>query len=121
MHSPISSAQKIALKMPLGVSLQLGEPSYLILSKALNGLGNASLCWLQLLSRTVEQAGLWADELEPCVYAGEITSGDGVALGFALAFVYVDDILLASPTVEAEQRIVDVISAVVPTNNRLRS
>ena len=115
MNSPISSAQKIVLKMPLSVSLQSGEPSYLILSKALNGLRDASLCWLQLLSSTVEQAGLWADELEPCVYAGEITSGDGVALGFALAIVYVDDVLLASSTVEAEQHIVDIISAVVPT------
>ena len=71
--------------------------------------------WLQLLSSTVEQAGLWADEQEPCVYSGEITSAEGIKLGVCLAVVYVDDILLASSTVEAEQYVVDVISAVVPT------
>ena len=39
----------------------------------------------------------------------------GKSLGFALAVVYVDDILMASSTVEAEERIVSVISGVVPT------
>ena len=115
MNSPIGASQKVVLKMPLSVSLQSGEPSFLILSKALNGLRDASLCWLQLLSSTVEQAGLWADEQEPCVYSGEITSAEGIKLGVCLAVVYVDDILLASSTVEAEQYVVDVISAVVPT------
>ena len=36
-------------------------------------------------------------------------------MGFALAVVYVDDILLASSTIEAEERVVSVISGVVPT------
>ena len=53
--------------------------------------------------------------LKPCVYGGEIFDDAGESLGFALAVVYVDDILLASSTAEAEERIVSVISGVVPT------
>ena len=40
--------------------------------KALNGLRDASLAWLQLLTFTVEHAGLWSDSLDPCVYGGQI-------------------------------------------------
>ena len=87
----------------------------MMLDKALNGLREGSLCWLQLLSATVETVGLWHDTIEPCVYGGEIFDDSGKSLGFALAVVYVDDILLASSTVEAEERIVSVISGVVPT------
>jgi hypothetical protein len=104
MHSPLNS--KGIIKLPLSVSLSNGEPSYMMLDKALNGLREGSLCWLQLLSATVETVGLWHDTIEPCVYGGEIFDDSGKSLGFALAVVYVDDILLASSTAEAEERIV---------------
>ena len=113
MHSPLNS--KVIIKLPLSVSLVNGEPSYMMLDKSLNGLREGSLCWLQLLSATVETVGLWHDTIEPCVYGGEIFDDSGRSLGFALAVVYVDDILLASSTIEAEERIVSVISGVVPT------
>jgi len=38
----------------------------------LNGLRDASLAWLQLLTFTVEHVGLWSDSLDPCVYGGQI-------------------------------------------------
>ena len=47
MHSPLNS--KVIIKLPPSVS---GEPLYLMLDKALNGLREGSLCWLQLLSAT---------------------------------------------------------------------
>ena len=59
MHSPIRGGTKIVLKLPLSVSLISGEPGFMILDKALNGLRDASLCWLELLSDTVESVGLW--------------------------------------------------------------
>ena len=81
--------------------------------KALHGLRDASLAGLQLLTMTVEDVGLWSDSLEPCVYGGQIMR-DGHDLGFWLAVVYVDDVLLLSTTQEAENHVVDVLSSVVP-------
>ena len=115
MHSPIRGGTKIVLKLPLSVSLVSGEPGFMILDKALNGLRDASLCWLELLSDTVESVGLWNDSLEPCVYGGAIHDEDGVFLGHTLAIVYVDDILLASSTEEAEDRVAKALNKVVPT------
>ena len=115
MHSPLSS--KVIIKMPLSVSLTSGEAAYMALDRALNGLREASLCWLQLLAATVESVGLWHDDIEPCVYGGVIREDDGTVLGHSLAVVYVDDLLLMSSTVEAEEKIVQVISGVVPTKS----
>ena len=113
MHSPLGPGIHVVLKMPLSVSFPSGEPTFLVLDKALNGLRDASLAWLQLLTVTVEDVGLWSDSLEPCVYGGQIMR-DGHELGFCLAVVYVDDILLLSTTQEAEDHVVDVLSSVVP-------
>jgi len=87
----------------------------MILDKALNGLRDASLCWLELRSDTVESVGLWNDSLEPCVYGGAIHDENGVFLGHTLAILYVDDILLASSTEEAEDRVAKALNNVVPT------
>ena len=115
MHSPIRSGTKIVLRLPLSVSLTNGEASFMILDKALNGLRDASLCWLELLSNTVESVGLWNDSLEPCVYGGAIHDENGAFLGHTLAIVYVDDILLASSTEAAEEHVAKALGAVVPT------
>ena len=40
--------------MPLSISFPSGEATYYLLEKALNGLRDASLAWLQLLTFTVE-------------------------------------------------------------------
>ncbi|CAK9021256.1 Copia protein (Gag-int-pol protein) [Cleaved into: Copia VLP protein [Durusdinium trenchii] len=68
MHSPLGKDMHVVLKLPLSVSLDDGQPAFLVLDKALNGLRDASLCWLQLLSETVKTIGLWTDSIEPCVY-----------------------------------------------------
>ena len=114
MHSPLGKDMHVVLKLPLSVSLDDGQPAFLVLDKALNGLRDASLCWLQLLSETVKTIGLWTDSIEPCVYSGAVYDGD-THLGHVLVIVYVDDILLASSTEEAEAFVVDTISKVVPT------
>ena len=100
MHSPLGTGVHVVLKMPLSISFPSGEATYYLLEKALNGLRDASLAWLKLLTFTVEHVGLWSDSLEPCVYGGQIVK-DGHELGFCLCVVYVDDILLLSTTKEA--------------------
>ena len=114
MHSPIQSGMVIVLRMPMSVSTAEGGTSYMVLSKALNGLRDASLCWLELLASTVRKVGLWSDEVEPCVYSGEVYSDAEEFLGHS-AIVYVDDILLMSSSQEAEEQVVSVISKIVPT------
>ena len=113
MHSPLGTGVHVVLKMPLSISFPSGQATYYLLEKALNGLRDASLAWLQLLTFTVEQVGLWSDSLELCVYGGQIVK-DGHELGFCLCVVYVDDILLLSTTKEAEEHVVTTLSSVVP-------
>ena len=52
MHSPLPHGLVIVLKLPLSVSMMDGSPAYLLLYKALNGLRDASLHWLNLRSVT---------------------------------------------------------------------
>ena len=111
MHSPLGTGVHVVLKMPLSISFPPGEATYYLLEKALNGLRDASLAWLQLLTFTVEHVGLWSDSLEPCVYGGQIVK-DGHEIGFCLCVVYVDDILLLSTTKEAEEHVVATLSSV---------
>ena len=115
MHSPLPSSETILLRLPLSVSLVDGSVAYLHLDRALNGLRDASLRWLNLLSETVKSQGLWSDELEPCIYQGEIFGEDSQVLGVGMLMVYVDDILLCTSTEQAERSVISAISAVVPT------
>ena len=113
MHSPLGN-ESVVLKMPLSVSMLDGSVAYLSLDKALNGLRDASLRWLCLLSDTIKKVGVWTDNLEPCIYQGSV-SLRGKVLGLVCLVVYVDDILLGSSCVKAEQVVVDAIASVVPT------
>ena len=115
MRSPLPSSETILLRLPLSVSLVDGSVAYLHLDRALNGLRDASLRWLNLLSETVKSQGLWSDELEPCIYQGEIFGEDSQVLGVGVLMVYVDDILLCTSTEQAERSVISAISAVVPT------
>ena len=114
MHSPLPGQVRIILKLPQSISTLTGELAYLDLLRSLNGLRGASLHWLQLLSSTITHLGLWADEYEPCCYQGHVYDGN-VVLGTVILVVYVDDILMCSSSREAEEKVVQAISAVVPT------
>ena len=69
MHSPIPKSECIVLQMPQSVSLVDGR-AYLVLYRALNGLRDASLAWLNLLSESIKAVGLVTDDMEPCIYQG---------------------------------------------------
>lgn len=115
MHSPLPDSQVIILRLPLSVSHVDGSVAFLQLGRSLNGLRDASLHWLNLLSDTVKSQGLWNDELEPCLYQGNVYNQKGELLGQAILLVYVDDILLACSSEKAEEAIIDAIGRVVPT------
>ena len=114
MHSPLPEQMRVILRLPQSISMLTGELAYLDLLRSLNGLRDASLHWLQLLSHTITQVGLWADEYEPCCYQGHVWD-DNVVVGTVILVVYVDDILMVSSTREAEEKVVHAISSVVPT------
>ena len=115
MHSPLPQSETIILKLPQSVSLPDGTQAFLHLRKALNGLRDASLHWLNLLGSTIRRTGLWTDSTEPCVYQGSITSGKGNVVGTIGLVVYVDDILLTSSSTEAEEIVIKALSKAVPT------
>ena len=70
MHSPIPKSECIVLQMPQSVSLEDGSLAYLVRYRALNGLRDASLAWLNLLSESIKAVGLVTDDMEPCIYQG---------------------------------------------------
>ena len=113
MHSPLPASELIILKMPQSVSLDDGAPAFLRLEKALNGLRDASLHWLTLLVNTIRKSGVWTDHTDPCVYQGSVSKKNRV-VGMACLVVYVDDILLVSSNVEAEEVVAQAIGSVVP-------
>ena len=67
MHSPMPQGEHVALRLPLSVSFEDGQPVFMYLFRSLNGLRNASMHWLSLLARTIRKLGFWADETEPCI------------------------------------------------------
>ena len=108
MHSPLPYGCVIVLKLPLSVSMADGSPAYLLLYKALNGLRDASLHWLNLLSESIREVGLASDEVEPCIYQGRV-NGE-----VALLVAYVDDLLLCCQSEAAERMVEKAIGKAVP-------
>ena len=87
--------------------------AYLVLYRALNGLRDASLAWLNLLSESIKAVGLFTDDMEPCIYQGCIRR-KGRQVGSAILVAYVDDLLLCSDSDEVEKIVEETIGAVVP-------
>ena len=114
MHSVLPKSECIILKLPQSISLKDGSIGFLKLSRALNGLRDASLHWLNLLSRTIRTVGVWNDSVEPCIYQGSV-SKDGNVVGVVSVCVYVDDILITASNKISEEVVVSAISGVVPT------
>ena len=108
MHSPLPHGLVIVLKLPLSVSMPDGSQAYLLLYKALNGLRDASLHWLNLLSDSIRGVGLTSDEVEPCIYQG-VVNGET-----ALLVAYVDDLLLCCQSEKAEKIVEKAIGKAVP-------
>ena len=70
MHSPLPQHTRVVLRMPKSISTLQGELVFLDLWKSLNGLRDASMHWLALLTETITKLGLWSDEFEPCCFKG---------------------------------------------------
>ena len=117
MHSPFPKKECIVLQMPQSVSLEDGSLACLVLYRALNGLRDASLAWLNLLSESIKAVGLFTDDMEPCIYQGCIRR-KGRQIGSAILIAYVDDLLLCSDSDEVEKIVEETIGAVVPLKER---
>ena len=92
MSTPLKR-KNVIIKMPLSVSSISGEPLYMRLDKALNGLRQSSQDWIAYISDIVKQCGLTSDQLEPCLFSGRLPSDEPCML-----LVYVDDLLCTCPT-----------------------
>ena len=102
MATPLRK-RDVVMKFPLSVSTVSGDPLYLHLGKALNGLRKASQEWICFVEETVKVLGLQSCSLEPCLFSGMLESGP------CLLLVYVDDFLCIAPTEEDVDRIFGVI------------
>ena len=93
MATPLRVRDTI-IRLPLSVSGLQGEPAFLHLGKALNGLRKSSQDWICFLSEIVAGigTGLKSCPLEPCLFTGLLQSGPCALL------VYVDDLLLIAPS-----------------------
>ncbi|CAE7835037.1 unnamed protein product [Symbiodinium sp. CCMP2592] len=102
MATPLRE-RDVVMRFPLSVSSVSGDPLYLHLNKALNGLRKASQEWIYFVGETVKVLGLQSCSLEPCLFSGMLESGP------CLLLVYVDDFLCIAPTKEDVDHIFGVI------------
>ncbi|CAE7265610.1 unnamed protein product [Symbiodinium sp. CCMP2592] len=112
MNSPLEAKTPVILKLPLSVSLSNGLPAFFFLYCALNGLREASLAWLRLLTGLIRPLGLNSCEPEPCLFTGWVsTKARGTAHGGrAIVIAYVDDLLIITDDELVEQAILGAIS-----------
>ena len=109
MHTPLKH-RKAIVKLPLSVSFPNGEPVYMALDQALNGLRVSSRAWLEFItSDTLGPLGLRACEREPFLFSGLV---DGVK---CLVLLYVDDVLIACPDRKIIDKILAAFQSKVPT------
>ena len=108
MHFPLPYGLVIVLKLPLSIFMMDGSPAYLLFYKALNGLRDTSLHWLNLFSDSIRGIGLISDEVEPCIYQGIVNEET------ALLVAYVDDLLLCCQTARSEKLVEEAIGKAVP-------
>lgn len=98
LYSDLKSDQPVHVLLPKGYVelgfLRPGETSTMIakLEKALYGLRESPLLWYNELSQALKNAGIHRTDEEPCVFTD----------GKILVLVYVDDILILSPSQERE-------------------
>ena len=81
MATPLRE-RDVVMKFPLSVSTVSGEPLYLHLRKALNGLRKASQEWICFVADVVKSigSGLRSCSLEPCLFSGLLESGPCILL-----------------------------------------
>lgn len=82
--------EEIYLTCPEGVDCPQGK--FLKLSKSIYGLKQAPKCWYDKLSQILAELGLRSSQNDPCLYRGKFQGNE------CFLVVYVDDMLIASPT-----------------------
>ena len=91
----------------MSISTKEGLPVFYFLYCALNGLRDASLAWLHLLSSLIKPLGLLSDAREPCLFSGAMWTEERWSR--VVIVMYVDDLLIIAECAEAEKRVLDTI------------
>ena len=113
MHSPLPRGQKAVVRLPGDVSSKsnVHEPSFAILTNALNGLRSASLAWLEMARRTLRKIGLKSSPTETTVFAGMVPmNGRNYKTN---VLIYVDDILVTSQGEKVHELVLETLLTVV--------
>ena len=108
MNSPLDTkSNPVVLKLPLSISSEDGQAIFFFLYCALNGLRDASLAWLKLLSSLIRPLGLLSDAREPCLFAGVVWHKDRSSR--VMIVCYVDDLLIITDDQWAEDLVLSAI------------
>ena len=96
MSSPLPERAKAVIRLPSGTSFRNGDPVFMVLRNALNGLRPAALAWVLYFRKVVHDAfGLKSSPHDPTMYIGKAHDGSWVAV-----LTYVEDILFFGKDLE---------------------
>lgn len=96
MSNPLPDRVKAVIRLPSGTSFRNGDPVFMVLRTALNGLRPAALAWVLYFRKVVHEAfGLKSSPHDPMMYIGKAHDGSWVAV-----LTYVDDILFFAKDLE---------------------
>ena len=109
LHAPVIHPAVVSL--PTGMEDEDGEPLFVILEKAMNGLRSAGMSWYRHLADLLDQEGLTACVTEKTIFAGRYRKGVAEAdeENHLIVLMYVDDLLVVGDDRNI-QKLVDELS-----------
>ena len=109
LHVPVIHPAVVSL--PTGMEDEDGEPLFVILEKAMNGLRSAGMSWYRHLADLLDQEGLTACVTEKTIFAGRYRKGvaETEEENHLIVLMYVDDLLVVGDDRNI-QKLVDELS-----------
>ena len=109
LHAPVIHPAVVSL--PTGMEDEDGEPLFVILEKAMNGLRSAGMSWYRHLADLLDQEGLTACVTEKTIFAGRYRKGvaETEEENHLIVLMYVDDLLVVGDDRNI-QKLVDELS-----------
>ena len=109
LHAPVIHPAVVSL--PTGMEDEDGEPLFVILEKAMNGLRSAGMSWYRHLADLLDQEGLTACVTEKTIFAGRYRKGvaETEEENHLIVLMYVDDLLFVGDDRNI-QKLVDELS-----------
>ena len=109
LHAPVIHPAVVSL--PTGMEDEDGEPLFVILEKAMNGLRSAGMSWYRHLADLLDQEGLTACVTKKTIFAGRYRKGvaETEEENHLIVLMYVDDLLVVGDDRNI-QKLVDELS-----------